>query len=80
MNFKVGDKVRVVGGSYSVTVRGTEGIVTSVYDRCEIKILNHRESKWIGCEFTLSLDHLEKIGEYKHSRKRRLLDAIQVED
>ena len=81
MNFKIGDRVRVVGGDYILKARGTEGILTSVsYNSCKIKVLNHRDHEWNGCEFTLSLDHLEKIDEPKHSRKRHLLDVIQVED
>ena len=81
MKFKVGDRVRVVGGDYSITVLGTEGIITYINEGfCRFNILKHREFRMVGEVVPVSLNHLEKIDNSKHSRKRHLLDAIQVED
>ena len=78
--YKVGDKVRIVGGTYGITVIGTEGTIEEVGDRQVIfRMTKHpnRDDWNINKTYPIHREHIELIRKKVLNNEIDYLNAFQ---
>lgn len=78
--FKVGDKVRIIGGTYGVTVIGSEGIIEKMGDRQIIFRMTkhpHNDTWNINKTYPIHIEYIELIKKKILNNELDYLNAFQ---